>query len=88
MTVAFLDKFGRDLGKINSPSVKKAIEQVIVKVESANSSNQIENLKKLSGTKNAFRIRLGDYRLGIYFENGVVQFARIVHRKDIYKVFP
>ena len=36
----------------------------------------------------AYRLRLGDYRVGIFLVEGVVEFARVVHRRDIYKVFP
>ena len=88
MTVEFLDKFGKDLNDITVQAVKKAIAKVILEVESGKSLKSISNIKKLQGTKHAYRIRIGDYRIGIYFQDGVVQFARIVHRKDIYKVFP
>ncbi|WP_374754821.1 type II toxin-antitoxin system RelE family toxin [Dyadobacter psychrophilus] len=44
--------------------------------------------KKLKGFSNAYRIRIGDYRVGIFVENNIVELARIAHRKDIYKVFP
>jgi mRNA interferase RelE/StbE len=62
--------------------------KIIEEVESASSLSNIKNMKKLKGDTISYRIRLGDYRLGIYFENGIIEFARIVHRKDIYKIFP
>ncbi len=39
-------------------------------------------------SKFAYRIKIGDYRIGIFVESKVVEMARFVHRKDIYKVFP
>ena len=45
-------------------------------------------LKKLSGTKNSYRIRLGNYRIGIIWEDNIVTFAAFDHRADIYKYFP
>jgi mRNA-degrading endonuclease RelE of RelBE toxin-antitoxin system len=48
----------------------------------------IGNLKKLKGDENAYRIRIGDYRLGIFFDGETVIFARVLHRKDIYRYFP
>ena len=48
----------------------------------------IKNFKKLKGYKNAYRIKIGDYRIGVFIENKIVEFARVVHRKDIYRVFP
>jgi mRNA interferase RelE/StbE len=48
----------------------------------------IINLKKLSGYKSAFRIRIGDYRIGVIIENDTVIFVAFAHRKDIYHRFP
>lgn len=57
-------------------------------MESIDSLDEIPNIKKLKGHKSAYRIRIGDYRLGFFFENTTIIFARFVHRKDIYKIFP
>ncbi|MEG3988445.1 type II toxin-antitoxin system RelE/ParE family toxin [Microcoleus sp. S28C3] len=46
------------------------------------------NLKKLKGEDNAYRFRVGDYRIGFYFDGETVTFARVLHRKDIYRYFP
>ena len=44
--------------------------------------------KKLAGHRDAFRIRVGDHRLGFFFRKGTIEFARLLHRKDIYRLFP
>jgi mRNA interferase RelE/StbE len=88
MNVEFLKKFNKDLDKIDAKSILENIEEIIEFVENAEHLSEIPNVKKLTGYKNAYRIRMGDYRIGIFFENDTVEFARIVHRKDIYKVFP
>jgi mRNA interferase RelE/StbE len=88
MKVEFLAKFSKDIDKINTPYVKHAIAKAIEEVEKAQTIQEIKNVKKLKGAKIAYRIRIGDYRIGFYYERGLVQFARVVHRKDIYKVFP
>jgi mRNA-degrading endonuclease RelE of RelBE toxin-antitoxin system len=48
----------------------------------------IINLKKLKGDDNAYQLRIGDYRIGFYFDGETVTFARVLHRKDIYRYFP
>ena len=48
----------------------------------------IMGVKKISGHPHAYRIRIGDYRLGFYLENETVIIARFVKRNDIYKLFP
>ena len=35
-----------------------------------------------------YRIRIGDYRIGIKGEGDVIVLMRVMHRKDIYRVFP
>lgn len=88
MKVEFLAHFSKDLDKIRFSHVKQSVQRIILKVESAESISEIPNLKKLSGHKSAYRIRTGDYRIGIFVEGKTVEFARIVHRKDIYNLFP
>ena len=57
-------------------------------MESVNSLEEIPNTKKLKAHKSAYRTRIGDYRLGFFYENTTITIARFVHRKDIYKIFP
>jgi len=87
MMVEFLSSFNRDIGKL-SQSVKNDVAHAIAEVEEATKLAETGNLKKLKGFKNVYRIRIGEYRIGLFIEKGTVEFARIVHRKDIYKVFP
>ena len=64
------------------------IEKAIIQVEKVKTTIDINQLKKLKGYKSAFRIKVGDYRIGLFIENDVIEFARILHRKDIYNLFP
>ena len=88
MQVEFLSQFNRDIEKIRPGHIKQAIQRVILRTESAQRISDISNLKKLAGHKSAYRIRIGDYRIGIFVEGRTVEFARVVHRKEIYKLFP
>ena len=43
----------------------------------------------MEGFTDFYRIRIGDYRVGIELENdNSVTFLKLKHRKDIYKYFP
>ena len=88
MKVEFLKKFSKDLDAIGSKSVKSNLLKVLELMESVSLLDEIPNTKKLKGHKSAYRVRVGDYRLGIFFENATILVARFVHRKDIYKNFP
>lgn len=88
MKVEFLAKFLKDLDKLSSQAVKNDVLAAIQNIEQAHKTTDIQNLKKLKGSKIAYRVRIGDYRIGLFIENNTVEFARVVHRKDIYKLFP
>ncbi|MBX9733229.1 MAG: hypothetical protein K2X37_04140 [Chitinophagaceae bacterium] len=88
MKVEFLKHFSKDLDNLKTRPVKQSLVRVIELIEAADSLDKIPNTKKLKGHKFAYRTRVGDYRLGFFFENATIQLARFVHRKDIYKIFP
>jgi mRNA interferase RelE/StbE len=88
MKIEFLSKFNHDLNKIHLKPVKNSLLNVIELTQSAQTLKEISNLKKLKGFKSAYRIRVGDYRIGVFIDGNTVQFARVLNRKDIYKYFP
>ena len=88
MQVEFLSKFSKDLDHISVKSVKSNLAKLIQQIESEENLNNISHLKKLAGHKSAYRVRIGDFRVAFFYENHKVIFARVIHRKDIYKVFP
>jgi mRNA interferase RelE/StbE len=88
MQIEFLNKFSKDIDNISIKSVKANLSKLIQLIESEENLNNVPHLKKLAGHKSAYRVRIGDYRVGFFYENHKVIFARVIHRKDIYKVFP
>ncbi|MCE2894781.1 MAG: type II toxin-antitoxin system RelE/ParE family toxin [Flammeovirgaceae bacterium] len=88
MKIEFLSKFNQDLNKIHLKSVRNSLLKVIELTQSAETLAEIPNLKKLQGFKSAYRIRIGDYRIGIFIDGNTIQFARVLNRKEIYKYFP
>jgi mRNA interferase RelE/StbE len=73
---------------IKSKPLKQSLIRLIESMEEVDNLNKVPNTQKLKGHKSAYRTRLGDYRLGFFFENSAILLARFLHRKDIYKVFP
>jgi mRNA interferase RelE/StbE len=88
MKVKFRERFEKDLKKISDQKILLQIKIVILDTEKADNISQISNFKKLKGHKTAYRIKLGDYRIGVYKNDQVIEFTRVLHRKDIYKYFP
>jgi mRNA interferase RelE/StbE len=88
MKVEFSKKFSRDIDDVKTRPVKQALLRVIDLMENSGSLDNIPSTKKLKGHKTAYRTRVGDYRLGFFYENSTILLGRFVHRKDIYKIFP
>jgi len=88
MKVEYLKQFSKDLLKINDETLKNNLFDVIVLLKEAENLNLLSNVKKLKGHSEAYRIRIGKYRLGFFFDGEAIQFARFAKREDIYKLFP
>ena len=89
MEIIFDRSFSKSLNKLNDKEAGHKIEQIIIEAELAESLAQISNVKKMHGFKNFYRIRVGDYRIGIELESSSsLRFIIVLHRKDIYKKFP
>ena len=88
MKVEFLRRFSKDLDDVKTRSVKQSVIRLIELMEAIDALDKIPNTKKLKGHRSAYRTRVGDYRLGFFFENSTILLARFLHRKDIYKIFP
>lgn len=88
MKTAYRESFNRDLQRLNDKKVNDKVKSIISGVEKAANLSEIRNCRKMEGHPFAFRIRIGDYRLGFFFENDTVEFARFLHRKEAYRYFP
>jgi mRNA interferase RelE/StbE len=86
--VGFRDSFTKDLRGVKTKGLLGRVREVIEAAEKADSPAELSNLKKLKGGGNYFRVRVGEYRLGLALENDTIVFVRFLNRKDIYKHFP
>lgn len=87
MKIEFRSSFAKDLRRIDSP-VKKQVKELIERAEQVSDLASLENVKRLKGADNYYRIRIGDYRAGIILQGETLVFVRFLHRKDIYRYFP
>jgi mRNA interferase RelE/StbE len=88
MKVEFKRSFRKSLERLHDKRLKTSILKIIKQVEDADKIQSIASLKKLSGFSDFYRIRLGDYRIGLQIADNTVVFVTFDHRKDIYKNFP
>lgn len=88
MIIEVRSTFEKDIKKIKDKSLKQKIKQAIINVQQAQKLADIKNVKKLKGSTDAYRIRIGDYRIGFYYLNKKVILARFKNRKELYHYFP
>ena len=79
--------FEKDLLRLEKKQ-KQEVANLIQILKQFESLSEITSIKKLSGFKNLFRIRLGSFRIGFRLNGEKIILIRILHRKDIYKYFP
>lgn len=89
MIIEFDKSFEKSLIKVKEKTLFDKIELLIKKIEKAEKISEIKNVKKLTGFKNYYRIRIGDFRLGFEkINDNTIRFITVARRKDIYSIFP
>jgi len=88
MVLKVTEQFNRDISKLRDRKLIVAVKKALQKIEAARALPEIAQVKKMEGSSRYFRLRIGDYRLGVFAEGNTVYAVRFLHRKDIYKYFP
>ena len=88
MTTTFRASFLRDVRKLRDPDLLARIRSVVEAIEAARDLRDVPDLKKLSSVSGFYRVRVGDYRVGVASDGTEVEFVRVLHRRDIYRAFP
>jgi len=88
LRTAFRTSFLRDLKRIRDEGLKQRVARLIEQVEQAENLHVLDNVRKLAGHGGYYRVRLGDYRVGLAVEGDTATFVRCLHRRDIYRHFP
>lgn len=70
--------------------IRTKTEKIVFDDLRKNSPFDLGNIEKLKGYQDKYKIRIGDYRIGLTLDknNKRIIFQRVAHRKDIYKLFP
>ncbi len=90
MQIEIYSSFVRDAKKLPS-NVKEDIADAITIISDAQTLSDIPSIKDLKGgkkSKDAYRMRINNYRICFYYRNETVELVRVLPRKDVYKVFP
>lgn len=88
MRVEFRKTFEKDLIKLRSKALLNKVRASIESVEAATTLAEVANIKKLKGEDGYFRIRIGNYRIGLFLKDDTLRFVRVLHRREFYRYFP
>jgi mRNA interferase RelE/StbE len=86
----FIDKsFVKDVDKVRDRKVLNKLSSLLKELENSKTLPELSYVKKIKGYDSFYRIRLGNYRIGLEEIKGKgISLTRFLHRKDIYKYFP
>lgn len=89
MKIEYNRQFIKDLKALKgTPAFQKIKEFAFDLAPNLDNTTQIQHFSKLEGYDDYYRIRFGDYRIGVKIEGETFVFMRVLHRKEIYRYFP
>ncbi|MDI1292325.1 MAG: hypothetical protein PSV18_06225 [Methylobacter sp.] len=69
--------------------IRSKIESfVFEELVSTSSIYEIGKVEKMKGYDGFYKVRFGNYRLGLVIENEMITVKTVMHRREIYKFFP
>ncbi len=88
MVVEFRKSFLKDIKKLRAIATKRLISKIINECEEAETINQISHCEPLTSKGKFFKLKHGQYRFGVYIDNGTIEFLKFGTRQNFYKDFP
>jgi mRNA interferase RelE/StbE len=89
LEIEYRASFLKDLKNLKgTPVYEKVYELTFVTLLETPTSQDIPNLKALKGYADRYRIRVGDYRIGVEMSKSHIELIRVLHRKEFYRYFP
>ncbi|MGE0087774.1 MAG: type II toxin-antitoxin system RelE/ParE family toxin [Desulfococcaceae bacterium] len=89
MKIQISKRFVKDTKKIADSRILAKIRRVLEHTQAAESISEITAVEEMSGHPKFYRIKFDyRYRIGIYYDDEIVQFLRVGSREDFYKKFP
>ncbi len=87
--VEYTKRFLKELASLPEETSSRIELIVFSELESENPF-KLGYLKKMKGYKDKYKIRVGDYRVGLTIDkkNQIMICQRVAHRREIYKIFP
>jgi mRNA interferase RelE/StbE len=87
--VDYTKRFLKELASLPN-SIQGRVETIVFQELSTENPFSLGYLEKMKGYPNKYKIRVGNYRVGITVnpESQQLVCQRVAHRREIYRVFP
>jgi mRNA interferase RelE/StbE len=88
VNIKYQKRFLKELARIPSKRREQIEQFVFEEVLGMDSLFESAKVEQMTGYPGFYKVRFGDYRIGIRIKDDTVSFERALHRKDIYRFFP
>ncbi|MCK9396280.1 MAG: type II toxin-antitoxin system RelE/ParE family toxin [Methylobacter sp.] len=88
MKVEYSKKFLKQLAAVPIDIRSKIESFVFDELVSTSSIYEMGKVEKMKGYDGFYKVRFGNYRLGLVIENELITVKVVMHRREIYKFFP
>jgi mRNA interferase RelE/StbE len=87
--IEYTKRFLKELAALPK-EVQSRIELIVFAELEAENPFELFYLNKMKGYKDKYKIRVGDYRIGLTIDkiNKTIICQRVAHRREIYQIFP
>ena len=87
--VRYTRTFLKEMSRLPS-TVRERVEEIAFGEQIKDDPFLLGKTQKLAGYKSFYKIRVGSYRIGLQIdaETHLVEFTRVLHRREIYRKFP
>jgi mRNA interferase RelE/StbE len=86
MNVKATNAFRKEMNRLQLQDIQEVID-ALKELRDAQTLSELSNLRKMKGSKDMFRLKVGRYRILIRWikEEQILEIQTIADRKDIYK---
>ena len=89
MKVQYRQSFLRDLKKLKRrPVYDRIFEFAFTTLPEVDRLRDVTGVEAMRGYPNRYRVRIGNYRVGIEVHGNNVEVMRVLHRREFYRYFP
>ena len=85
----YRQSFLKDLKNLKGSTVYQCIYEIaFTTLPEAQNLQELPNIKAMQGYSTCYRIRVGDYCIGIEILGNTIEVIGTLHRKEFYRYFP